>query len=56
MEVFQMKEPYHSTSRVILMCGTAGSGKSTYDQMLEQQGLVKKIEHFYKLNTLESSR
>lgn len=41
MEVFQMKEPYYSTSRVIFMCGTAGSGKSTYAQMLEQQGFVR---------------
>ena len=46
-----MKEPYHSTSRVILMCGTAGSGKSTYAQMLEQQGFVRlsyDVESFNK--------
>lgn len=46
-----MKEPYYSTSRVIFMCGTAGSGKSTYAQMLKQQGFVRlsyDVESFNK--------
>jgi adenylate kinase family enzyme len=32
---------FHSTSRVILMCGPAGSGKSTVAQQLEGQRLVR---------------
>lgn len=38
MEELQMKKIYHSTSRVVFMCGTAGSGKSTYAKSLERQG------------------
>lgn len=33
--------PFHSTSRVILMCGPAGSGKSTVAKQLERQGLAR---------------
>lgn len=33
-----MKETNLSTSKVVFMCGAAGSGKSTYAKILEQQG------------------
>ncbi|MBM6614883.1 ATP-binding protein [Desemzia sp. RIT804] len=36
-----MKKTYHSISRVVFMCGTAGSGKSTYAKSLEQQGFIR---------------